>query len=201
LLAYFMDQTNLNIHAFNFILGGNFVDKCEHQLNIFGAVCKKWKSFFLTFKPEPCKCKVSHCLIKCGMLPRKKDWKKSTCKRVAGFGYLTRLKYLHENGCPWDASTCAYAAKNGHLDCLQYAHENGCRWGYSTCSSANKNGHLDCLQYAHENGCPQYPSEFNRISFPMRIPICKCTWYPQLPPFGMYVTSTTLQTCTGQMSR
>jgi hypothetical protein len=131
----------------------NFVNKCRHQLDIFKAVCKKWKNKILTYEPKPCKYRANYCLIKCGMLPRKKDWKKSTCQYAAKFGHLHYLKYLHENGCKWDRWTCLSAAEKGHLDCLKYAHENGCEWDEDTCANAAKKGHLDCLKYAYENGC------------------------------------------------
>ena len=76
------------------------------------------------------------------------------CTNAAAAGDLTRLKYVHENGCPWDESTCEAAARCGHLECLQYAHENGCPWDEWVCHEAAKGGHLECLKYAHENRCP-----------------------------------------------
>ena len=83
-------------------------------------------------------------------------WDAFTCQVAAMLGRLDCLKYMHENGCPWDALTCLIAAMRGHLDCLKYAHENGCPWDVKglTCQIAAMRGHLECLKYAHENGCP-----------------------------------------------
>lgn len=81
-------------------------------------------------------------------------FKNILCDIACKKGYLSTLKWAHENGCPWNAETCRSAAEGGHLNCLEYAHDNECPWNELTCSSAAANGHLNCLQYAYMNGCP-----------------------------------------------
>ena len=78
------------------------------------------------------------------------------CIEAARAGDLTRLRSVHENGCPWNKDECMLAAGRGHLECLKYLHENGCPWDEDTCAAAAFGGHLECLQYAHENGCPMF---------------------------------------------
>ena len=81
-------------------------------------------------------------------------YKSSYASFASERGYLSCLKYGHENGCSWDTTTSYLAAREGHLDCLKYVHENGCPWDSFTCSNAASKGHLECLKYAHWNGCP-----------------------------------------------
>ena len=40
----------------------------------------------------------------------------------------------------------SFASKRGYLSCLKYAHENGCPWGISTSCSAARKGNLQLLE-------------------------------------------------------
>jgi hypothetical protein len=76
------------------------------------------------------------------------------CQTIAGYGYVSLLKYATENGCPWNIYICSEAAKNGKVNVLKYAHENGWAWNGWTCIVAARFGQLECLKYAHDHGCP-----------------------------------------------
>jgi len=81
-------------------------------------------------------------------------WDEQACERAAMHGQLACLQYAHENGCPWDEGACHCAARDDHLDCLKYLHKNGCPWNALTCQLAAKFCQLECLKYAYEHGCP-----------------------------------------------
>lgn len=79
-------------------------------------------------------------------------WDGLVTTKLARYGHLKELKWVHRAGCPWDKMVCMIAAARGYLEVLKWAYSNGCVWDRGVQFMAAFGGHLDVIKWTHENG-------------------------------------------------